>query len=369
MKGNRPNIAFFGSSLVSAYWNGAATYYRGIIKELHALGYKTTFYEPDAYQRQMHRDIEDPHWAKVVVWPATEDGAQKALNSAAQADVIIKASGVGVFDEFLEKGVLSLKRENNTVIFWDVDAPATIERARNNPQDPFRELIPAYDLIFTYGGGAPVIEAYKALGARECIPVYNALDPATHYPVDPDAKFDCDLGFIANRLPDRESRVREFFFRAAAELPRCRFLLGGNGWDEPRLPNIRYIGHVYTREHNAFNCTPLAVLNVNRDSMARFGYSPPTRIFEAAGSRACIITDNWEGIEMFLEPGKEVLVARNGHEVAEYIKDLNKPLSCRIGEAGYRRIISEHTYGHRARQIDEFFAGSSAGTALRAMNR
>ncbi len=29
---DRVNIAFFGSSLVSAYWNGAATYYRGIVR-------------------------------------------------------------------------------------------------------------------------------------------------------------------------------------------------------------------------------------------------------------------------------------------------------------------------------------------------
>ena len=41
-------IAFFGSSLVSAYWNGAATYYRGVIRALHARGHRVTFYEPDA---------------------------------------------------------------------------------------------------------------------------------------------------------------------------------------------------------------------------------------------------------------------------------------------------------------------------------
>ncbi|HEY3579810.1 MAG TPA: hypothetical protein VGK82_04675, partial [Pyrinomonadaceae bacterium] len=60
-------IAFFGSSLVSAYWNGAATYYRGIIRALDRLGHEITFYEPDAYDRQKHRDIPDPEWARVVV--------------------------------------------------------------------------------------------------------------------------------------------------------------------------------------------------------------------------------------------------------------------------------------------------------------
>ena len=63
------NIAFFGTSLVSAYWNGAATYYRGIIRALAERGHRVTFYEPDAFDRQSHRDIDDPDWARVVVYP------------------------------------------------------------------------------------------------------------------------------------------------------------------------------------------------------------------------------------------------------------------------------------------------------------
>ena len=60
-------VAFFGSSLTSAYWNGAATYYRGIIRALHRRGFRVTFYEPDAYDRQVHRDIPDPDWAIIAV--------------------------------------------------------------------------------------------------------------------------------------------------------------------------------------------------------------------------------------------------------------------------------------------------------------
>ena len=80
-------------------------------------------------------------------------------------------------------------------------------------------------------------------------------------------------------------------------------------------PNVKYVGHVYTADHNAFNCTPRTVLNISRDSMARFGFSPATRVFEAAGAAACLITDWWTGIELFLEPGKEVLVANNGEAI------------------------------------------------------
>lgn len=347
-------IAFFGSSLVSAYWNGAATYYRGLLRALAARGHRITFYEPDAYGRQQHRDMPDPEWARVVVYPgAGEAGVLRALESARGADLVVKASGVGVFDELLEEGVLALRRPGTLVAFWDVDAPATLDRLECDPADPFHRLVPAYDAVFTYGGGPPVVERYLKRGAALCVPVYNALDPATHHPVPPDPRFEADLGFLGNRLPDREARVEEFFLRPAGLLAERRFLLGGNGWDDrPVPPNVRRLGHVYTRDHNAFNSTPLAVLNVNRDSMARCGFSPPTRVFEAAGAGACLISDAWDGIEQFLEPGREVLIARTGAEVAEHVAALDAGRARTIGGAARRRVLAEHTYMHRAEQVE-----------------
>jgi spore maturation protein CgeB len=361
------NIAFFGSSLVSAYWNGAATYYRGIIRALNAHGHRIKFYEPDIYDRQQHRDIPDPSWAETVVYEGEgEDGVWRALEDARGADILVKTSGVGKFDELLEAAILEVKQPHTLTIFWDVDAPATLDRVEQNEGDPFRALIPRYDLIFTYGGGDPVVRAYRARGARECVPIYNALDPETHHLAPPDSRFDAHLGLLANRLPDREARVEEFFLRAAALLPEQKFLLGGSGWaDKPMPENVSYLGHVYTRDHNAFNCTPRAVLNVNRESMARYGFSPPTRVFEAAGAHACLITDEWEGIELFLEPGKEVLVARDGAEVAEHAGALTAKRALNIGEAAYRRVLAEHTYAHRAVQLEKLLATTPRAIASR----
>lgn len=356
------DIAFFGSSLVSAYWNGAATYYRGIVRALHERGHRVTFYEPDAYERQQHRDMADPEWARVVVYPGEgEDGVLRALDSARGADLVVKASGVGVFDELLEREVLALQCQETMVAFWDVDAPATLDRVHGNPADQFHALVPRYDVILTYGGGDPVVQAYDALGARQCVPVYNALDPSTHHPVAPEARFDCDLGFLGNRLPDREARVEEFFLRAAELLPDRRFLLGGSGWADKNIPsNVTALGHVYTHEHNAFNCTPRAVLNVNRESMARYGFSPPTRVFEAAGAGACIITDEWQGIDLFLEPGREILVAADGAGVAEHLASITPDTARRIGHAAYRRVLAQHTYAHRAAQLEALLDSLSA---------
>ena len=353
------NIAFFGSSLVSAYWNGAATYYRGIIRALAERGHFVTFYEPDAYARQQHRDMADPDWAKVVVYSADgEDGVRAALEDARDADLVVKASGVGVFDALLEAAVLDLKRPETVAIFWDVDAPATLDRVQNDPQDPFRPLIPRYDLVLTYGGGESVRDAYRALGARNCVPIYNALDPDTHYPVPADPRFAATLGFLGNRLPDREARVEEFFLQAAALSPDAAFLLGGSGWGDKTLPpNVHYAGHVYTPDHNAFNCTPRLVLNVSRESMARYGFSPATRVFEAAGAGACLVTDAWEGIELFFAPGREILVARDGDEVARLVRDLTEAQAREIGAAALVRVLAEHTYAHRVAQLEAVLEG------------
>ena len=345
-------IAFFGSSLVSSWWNGSCTYYRGIIRGLHELGHRVTFYEPVAYERQQHRDIDDPDWARVVIYEAPDEAAVRAVVEQARGvDMVVKTSGVGVFDDVLEDAVLSL---GTYTAFWDVDAPATLSRMEDDADDSFRALLPSYDLVLTYGGGEPVVRRYTELGARECLVVYNALDPTTHHPTDPDPRFDVDLALLANRLPDREARVEEFFLRPASLLPDRTFLLAGNGWgDKPVPPNVRLLGHVGTADHNAFNSTPLAVSNVTRDSMVANGWSPATRVFEVAGAAACQITDAWEGIEDFLVPDAEVLVAADGAEVAEHLRALDRGRAEVLGKAALERVLSEHTYGHRAVQVDQ----------------
>jgi spore maturation protein CgeB len=338
---------------LSSWWNGAATYYRGLLRDLASRGYEITFYEPDAYERQQHRDMEPQPWARSVVYPATPEGLRGVLSEAHAADIVVKASGVGVFDDELIAGIVEHARPGALKIFWDVDAAATLDEMRHGEDHAVRRALPELDLVLTYGGGPPVVEAYEGFGAARCVPIYNALDPTTHHPVAPEPRFSADLSFLGNRLPDREARVEQFFLSAAAELPQRKFLIGGNGWDTKSMPaNVRHLGHVFTTEHNAFNCTPLAVLNIARDSMANIGFSPATRVFEAAGAAACLITDAWEGIEQFLTPDEEVLVARDGQDVADHVRNLTPERAREIGDAALRRVLAEHTYAHRGEQVD-----------------
>lgn len=356
-------ISWFGSSLVSAYWNGACTYYRGIVRALAHRGHRVTFYEPDALDRQRHRDIADPEWARVVVYDASDEQAVRSVveRAAGRADVLIKSSGVGVHDELLEAASLNVRRPGMQVVFWDVDAPATLTRLEHAPADPLRGLVPDYDLVLTYGGGQRVVARYEALGARGCVPIYNALDPETHHPVVPEERFRADLSALVNRLPDREARVEEFFFATARTLLQRSFLLAGAGWEDiAGARNVRYLGHLPPGSHNAFNCSPLAVLNVTRDSMVENGWSPATRVFEAAGAGACVISDSWDGLEHFLEPGSEVIACSGGSQVVDALRELDLGTAREIGGRARERVLDEHTYAHRARQVEEVLSARRA---------
>ena len=348
------NIFVIGSSIVSSYWNGAATYYRGIYKYLARRGHHITFAEPDAYGRQEHRDVGDFSYVKSLIYKPGLD-VDRVLASAANADVVIKHSGVGADDAVLNNLIPEL-RERSAIFFWDVDAPATIGEVHANPKDRFRNAIPLYDAILTYGGGPQIETEYYGLGARAYHSVYNGLDPETHFRVSPDPGLSCDVVFIGNRLPDREARVESLFLRAAELAPEKQFILGGEGWSDKRLPaNVRWIGHVPTGDHNRINCSARMVMNINRSSMASYGFSPPTRIFEVAGAGACMLCDDWPGIEECFEPGREILVIRSAEDVVDALRRYDKTDCEKIGKAFQERALRDHTYASRAALAEQAF--------------
>ena len=277
------------------------------------------------------------------------------LALATSADVIVKHSGIGVDDETLERRILELQ-QTCAITFWDVDAPATLARIRADSNDPFRRSMPNYDAVLTYGGGPWVKHHYLGFGARAYFSIYNGLDPETHFPVSPDSSLACDVAFLGNRLPDRETRVEELFLHAAELAPESRFLLGGEGWGDKSMPaNVRYIGHVPTAQHNLLNCSAGMVMNINRSSMAQSGFSPPTRVFEVAGAGTCLLCDDWPGIDDCFEPGTEILVVRHAQDIVQALGKYDDDARRRIGQAFHARALRDHTYAQRARQAEQAF--------------
>lgn len=347
-------IFAFGSSITSSYWNGAATYYRGCYKYLARLGHEITFAEPDAYGRQKHRDSDDVSYVTSLVYQPGQ-GIDLMMEAASDADIVVKHSGIGVDDAVLERRLLELQ-QYSAITFWDVDAPATLARMSADAADPFRAFMPQYDAVLTYGGGPVCRDGYLGFGARAYFSMYNGLDPETHFPVPPDPLLACDVAFLGNRLPDREARVEELFFHAAELDPSSKFLLGGEGWTGKSMPpNVRYIGHVPTADHNLVNCSAGMVMNINRASMARSGFSPPTRIFEVAGAGTCLLCDEWPGIDDCFEPGSEILVVSTAQDVVNALSRYDDRARHTVGSAFHKRALRDHTYAQRALQAQAAF--------------
>ena len=360
-------IFAFGSSIVSSYWNGAATYYRGCYKYLARLGYDITFAEPDAYGRQQHRDSDDFSYVHSIVYqPRERDGGRdldRMLQMASGYDIVVKHSGIGCDDRELERRVPAECCDAMTFI-WDVDAPATIYRMRDDPTDALALATPGYDAILTYGGGPMARDGFLHFGARAYYSMYNGLDPETHHPVASDSSLVCDVCFLGNRLPDREARVDELFLKAAALAPDQSFLLGGEGWGDKHMPpNVRYIGHVPTADHNRVNCSAGMVMNINRASMADFGFSPPTRVFEVSGAGTCLLCDEWPGISDCFEPHSEILIVQTAEDVVRALRTHDHAARKRIGAAFRARALRDHTYAHRATQAHYAFQECAARRA------
>jgi len=345
-------LTFFGSALESTDRNGAASYYRGLLAALADLGHDIVFCQPADADREAHRDLsQDPPYARVMVY-GTEDERDTLVRTALEeSDWVIKCSGVGAWDTELEWAISRLKGRARTA-YWDVQAPVTLARLAADPRDPLRDALPRFDRVLTYGAGPRVADGYTRVGAQACVPIYNGLDPRVHHVPEPLPETRWDLLFMGNRHPDREERVAEFFFRAASSVPEARFALGGGGWEDVSMPdNVEYLGHVPPAEHNRVNRTARLVLNVHRQSRVETGWSPATRMFEAAGAAACQITDPWRGLNEFFARGKEILVAESGVEVARLVRDTGAERAAAIGRAAARRALAEHTYDRRAAQV------------------
>jgi spore maturation protein CgeB len=349
------NFAFFGPSLVSSSRNSSAGYFRGILRALHDKGHQITFYEPAIPGQQSPRDIVDPSWVKIITYPTDDERNLYPLyTDAHHADVIVKISHIGVFDAVMEKEIVDMKRLGNIVLFWDIDPFNTLNRICLKPADPFIALIPKFDAILTLGGGEPILKTYREFHAQRCISIYNALDFHVHFPVRANPKFIADLAVFSNRHSSRMSQVADLFFNAAIDLPDKKFLLAGTGWQGKLLTrNVHYVGPIFPRDHNAFYSSPKCVLHASlpQERLAPF---PAAAVFQAIGAGACLITDHWTGLENFLAPDSEILLARTHEELVDKIRTTTVKRAGEINTAARNHLLAEHTCVHRAEQIEKY---------------
>jgi spore maturation protein CgeB len=256
-------------------------------------------------------------------------------------------------------------------IFYDLDTPVTLERMQCGEQVPYigSSGLASYDLVLSYTGGGALEQLRACLGARRVRPLYGHVDPELHRPMDPGERYAADLSWLGTYARDRQQQLEELFVEPARRAPQYKFLLGGAQYpqDFPWTPNVFFVRHVPPEQHAAFFSSSRLTLNVTREAMARMGWCPSGRLFEAAACAAAIVSDEWSGLEEFYEPGTEILLARNAEDTLAALS-LDQPTLRRIGRAARERTLAQHTSMHRARLLLRYIeevAGAEAREPLR----
>jgi spore maturation protein CgeB len=221
-----------------------------------------------------------------------------------------------------------------------------------------------FDLVLSYTGGRALDELHGTFGAREVVPLYGSVDPAVHTRTAAVQHFAADLSYLGTYAADRQHALEALFLEPAHTLPRKRFLIGGAQYPQefPWSSNIYFARHVPPADHAAFYSSSTLTLNITRAAMAEMGYCPSGRLFEAAACATPIVSDWWEGLDEFYEPGEEILIARNPEDV---IAALSRPAAelRRIGEAARARTLTEHTAQNRASELVDLIAARNARSA------
>jgi spore maturation protein CgeB len=359
-------IVVFGLTVSSSWGNGHATLWRALGRALGEAGHALVFFERDMPYYAQHRDGLGFRGCDLRLYASWTDVLPAARREAAGADLAIVTS---YCPDAAPATDLVLSACRGTRAFYDLDTPVTLdrldlgERPSYVPAGAFGEV----DLVLSFAGGHALDALVERLGAREAVPLYGSVDPRVHHPAAPDARFAADLAYLGTYAADRQGTLDELLLAPARRLPARRFLLGGAQYppDLPWEPNVLRIAHVPPREHPAFFSSCALSLNVTRGPMVRWGWCPSGRLFEAAACGAPQVTDAWEGLEAFFEPGREILVACRARDVEAALARPRAELEA-IGRAARERVLAEHTAAVRARELVAVARGDRPAGARRA---
>jgi spore maturation protein CgeB len=347
-------ITILGLSLTSSWGNGHATTYRGLTKQLARRGHDVTFLERDLPWYADNRDLPKPTFTRVELYQSLEE--LKALHEGVvrDADLVMVGSYV---PEGRAIGDWVTAVATGVTAFYDIDTPVTLAKLSNGGADYItRDLVRKYDLYLSFTGGPTLERLEREFGAQRARALYCSVDPEHYYPDAAGPAW--DLGYLGTYSDDRQPALAELLLRPARRLDDRRFVVAGAQYPEAvEWPgNVTRIVHLPPREHRAFYNAQRYTLNITRADMIRAGWSPSVRLFEAAACGTPIVSDYWEGLETFFEPGQEILIARSAEEVAAYLHDYPEDDRAAVGLRARARICDGHTAAHRAAELEGYAA-------------
>jgi spore maturation protein CgeB len=355
-------IVIFGLSITSSWGNGHATLWRALWRAMVNRGHRLVFFEKDVPYYAAHRDLFSLTGGEIVLYPQWDAVTTRAEREVNDADVVIVTS-------YCPDGVaasnIALESAATVKSFYDLDTPVTLDALRSGqnvfylPNNGLRD----FDVVLSYTGGEAVEALKTELGARRAVPLYGSVDPDVHHPVPPIEGYRSDFSYLGTYSDDRQETLERLFIEPARQLPSKRFLIGGAQYPEsfPWSPNIFFVQHLPPSEHPAFFCSSRATLNVTRRAMAKMGYCPSGRLFEAAACGVPLISDSWEGLSEFFEPDAEIVTVETTEQTLvalEQGEDLKL-----MGQRARQRTLDQHTASRRVMEFEEIIQSVTSGTA------
>ena len=353
-------IVIFGLSVSSSWGNGHATLWRGLCRSLGQLGHSVVFFERDVPYYASHRDLTSLPAGDLILYPDWSEVLPVARRHLADADAALVTSycpdGIAASD-------LVLDSRAAVRAFYDLDAPVTLDRLRNGETVDYigPRGLADFDLVLSFTGGRTLDALRLQLSARHVVPLYGSVDPAVHRRTEPVDRYRADLSYLGTYAADRNQALEALFVRPAKLSPSRRFTIGGSMYEAafPWQPNIFFLSHVPPAEHPAFYSSSKLTLNVTRRAMAAMGHCPSGRLFEAAACTVPILTDWWDGLTDFFEPGREILVARTTEDALAALDRSPEDLRA-IARRACDRVLAQHTASVRAQQMAAILEQSSS---------
>jgi spore maturation protein CgeB len=344
-------IVIFGLSVSSSWGNGHATLWRGLCRALTRASHEVVFFERDVPYYRRARDLERLEGSELVLYPSWDAVRQRALAELRSADAAIVTS---YCPDAVAASDLLLEAEGCARVFYDLDTPVTLA-ALERGERPFyvcERGLGEFDLVLSFTGGRAIELLQARLQARHVSVLHGHVDPELHRPATPVDSLRADLSYLGTHAPDRQAKLEQLFLDPARRAPQLRWLLCGSMYPEvERFPsNVRYLTHLPPADHAAFFCSSRLTLNLTRETMARLGYCPSGRLFEAAACGAPLLSDWFEGLELFFEPEREIRLARSGDDVLRALASSDAELRGQA-ERARRRVLAEHTAERRAAQL------------------
>lgn len=237
------------------------------------------------------------------------------------------------------------------VLYFDGDVPASLPSMKGFASG-FRiyqgaDLSEYTAFVCNSSGGADLL---RRLGIDSVHTVWYGADPEVFRPVTVSSQ-DMDLFFYGHGREYRGEWIDNMITIPSQRLARARFTVRGtnlgNLGDAQPLP---YLSFSKLRE---YVCRSKINLCITRGAHASVYASSSSRPFELAALGACIVANPYEGIEEWFEPGKEIIVVQSLDEAVDCYRDLlgHDGKRAKMGAAARARVLKQHTFRHRAREL------------------